>query len=281
MRKSLFLFLLFFPALLFSQVSAEKKLLSQMLTACDQFQGAKYFNSITERKKNGETNKKELSVKIKAHPVQIYVYCLKPDSGAEVLWRSGELNNQALIHPNKFPYVNLKMELYNSLLRKDDHHTLRELGFDYIGSMIGHYRNKLGVKFYSYLSIKDTIQWEGRRLIRLVFDYTDFAYLPYTVKEGENASTIGIQNYVNEYMIVCANEKVKDFHDVKEGQQIVIPNCFGKKVIFGIDSETMLPLLQEVYDEKGLFEKYELKGFQFNPKFEADEFTPDFKGYHF
>jgi hypothetical protein len=24
-----------------------------------------------------------------------------------------------------------------------------------------------------------------------------------------------------------------------------------------------------------------LKGFQFNPKFEADEFTPDFKGYHF
>jgi hypothetical protein len=191
------------------------------------------------------------------------------------------MNNHVLINPNGFPFINLKLDPYNSLLRRDGHHTVKELGFDYILSMVNHYRTKLGDKFYSYLNIKDTIDWDGRKLICLVFDYTDFTYTPYTVKKGENVTTIGIRNYVNDYMIVSGNEKIKDYHDVKTGQQVVIPNCFGKKIIFGVDLKTMLPLLQEVYDDKGLFEKYELKSFVINPKFEPDEFTSSFKDYHF
>ena len=88
-------------------------------------------------------------------------------------------------------------------------------------------------------------------------------------------------HYVNDFMIVCANETVKDFHDVSAKQTIRIPNCFGKKIVFGIDLNTKLPLLQEIYDEKGLFERYELKSFILDPKFDKEEFTSGYKGYHF
>ena len=281
MRKVHFLFLLLFSVHLFAQVDKKKEIATQMLNACEKIQGAKYDVITTERKKNGSITVKKLQVKLKTHPKQIYIYCIQPDSSAEVLWKPAEMKNEALVNPNGFPYINLKLDLYSSTLRKDDHHTIKELGFDYIYSMVTHIKNKLGDKFYSYLSIADTIQKDGRKLARIVFDYTDFAYIPYIIKKGENATTIAIMNDINEYMIVCANKNVKDFHDVKEGQQIVIPNCFGRKIIFGIDVETKLPLLQEVYDEKGLFERYELNNFILNPKFAEDEFTPDFKDYHF
>ncbi len=283
MRMSKFLFsvLLLLPTLIFSQIDKERAAVSAMLSACEKMQGAKYTVTTTERKKNGSTSVKKLQVKIKTHPRQIYLYCIQPDSGAEVLWKPAEMGNEALVNPNGFPYVNLKLNLYNANLRKDDHHTIKELGFDFIRSMVANISNKLGDKFYSYLSIADTIQKDGRKLALIVFDYSDFAYVPYTVKEDENVTSIAILNNLNEYMIVSANKKVKDFHDVKEGQQILIPNCFGKKIVFGIDVETKLPFLQEVYDEKGLFEKYELKNFILNPKFAEDEFREDFKDYHF
>lgn len=281
MRKCLFLLLFLYPVFLFSQIDKEKKIISQMTAACEQMKGAKYVIATTERKKSGKSDYNELLVKIKTHPMQIYVYSIKTNPGAEALWRDGEMSNHVLINPNGFPFINLRLDPYNTLLRKDGHHTVKELGFDYILSMVYHYQNVLGEKFYSYLSIADTIQWDGRKLVRLTFDYTDFIYVPYIVKKGENVSTISLMNYVNDYMIVCANEKVDDYHDLKTNQKIVIPNCFGKKIIFGIDLNTKLPLLQEVYDEKGLFERYELKSFLINPKFEPDEFTPSFKDYHF
>jgi hypothetical protein len=279
--EAIILFLLLSPALLFAQNDKEKKIISQMLTACEEIKGAKYLIITNERKKSGKMDHSELLVKIKTHPNEIYVYSITPDPGAEALWREGKLNNNVLINPNGFPFINLKLNRYNSLLRKDSHHTIKDLGFDYILTTVRHYENKLGAKFYSYLSIADTIQWDGRKLLRLIFDYTDFAYLPYTVRKDENATTISMAHYVNDYMIVCANPHVNDFHDVKTNQEILIPNCFGKKIIFGIDLKTMLPLLQEVYDDKGLFERYELKSFVINPKFEPGEFTPEFKDYHF
>jgi hypothetical protein len=281
MRKLYFLFFLLSPALLSAQAELEKKIISQMLTACEEIKGAKYLIVTNERKKSGRIDYSELLVKIQTHPTEIYVYSITPDPGAEALWREGKLNNDVLINPNGFPFINLKLNPYNSLLRKDSHHTIKELGFDYILTTVRHYENRMGEKFYSYLSISDTIQWDGKTLIRLVFDYTDFAYVPYKVRKGENATTISVNRYINDYLVVCANPKINDFHDVKTNEEILIPNCFGKKVVFGIDLKTMLPLLQEVYDDKGLFERYELKSFIINPKFEPDEFTPDFKDYHF
>jgi hypothetical protein len=281
MKKLLFLLLWSFPPILLAQVNQEKKIISQMLTACEQMKGARFMMASSEKKKDGSTVYKEILVKHQARPVRTYIYCIKPDAGSEVLWREGIINDHALVNPNGFPYVSLKLDLNNSLLRKDAHHSVKEIGFDYIKSMVFHYEKLLGEKFYSYLTIADTIQWDGKRIMRLVFDYADFAYSPYVIQKDENLLTIALTNYVSEYMILCANEKVDDFNDVKENQTIRIPNCFGKKVVFGIDLNTMLPLLQEVYNEKGLFEKYELKSFVINPKFDPSEFTPEYKGYNF
>jgi outer membrane lipoprotein-sorting protein len=281
MRKTLFLFLFLFPALLVAQVDKEKKIITQMLTACDQMKGAKFLMASSERNKKGKMIYKEMLVKHQSHPSYTYLYCVQPDAGSEVLWREGIMNDEVMVNPNGFPYVTLKLHLQNTLLRKDGHHTVKDIGFDYIYTMVSHYQNSLGDKFYSYLKITDTIPWDGRKIIRVVFDYTDFTYIPYLVRKGENVTTISETNYINDCMILTANKEVDDFNDVKANQTIRIPNYIGRKIAFGIDLSTMLPLLQEVYDEKGLFERYELKSFIFNPKFEPDEFTPDFKDYHF
>ena len=281
MRKFLFFFICCYPPILFAQVTKEKKIISQMLTACEQIKGARFLMESSEKTKHGKTINKEIVVKYQAHPSRTYIYCIKPDAGTEVLWREGVMNNEALVNPNGFPYISLKLDLNNSLLRKDAHHTVKDIGFDYIRTMVSHYQTILGEKFYSCLTIADTIQWDGKKLVRLVFDYTDFAYSPYLVQKGEDVTSISHSHYINDYMVVCSNAKVDDFDDVKSNQTIRIPNCFGKKVVFGIDLNTMLPLLQEVYNENGLFEKYELKRFVINPKFDPAEFTPEYKGYNF
>jgi len=281
MKYPVFLLSLICWKFAFSQTQAEKQIIDNMLLACEQVKACSFILASEERKKEGNIDKSEMLVKLQTHPTKIYVMVLNPNAGAEALWRQGEMKDHLLINPNGFPFVNLRFDPYNSFLRKTSHHTIKEIGFDYVVSMVHHYRRELGENFYSFLNITDTVQWEGRYCIRLTFDYSDFTYRPYTVGKGENATTIGMLNYVNDYMIVCANENMKDFHDVKLGQEVLVPNMFGKKVVFFVDRSTMLPLVQEVYDQNGLFEKYEMKSFILDPNFSDDEFTPKHKGYGF
>jgi len=117
--------------------------------------------------------------------------------------------------------------------------------------------------------------------MKMEFDYPEFGYKNYMVKKDENVTAIAAQNFVHEYMIVSANKDVDDIHDVEEGQQILIPNMFARKIIFYVDLQTYLPLVQEIHDEKGFFEKYEYKSFILNPTFVTEEFTSEYKDYGF
>ena len=56
---------------------------------------------------------------------------------------------------------------------------------------------------------------------------------------------------------------------------------FARKIVFYVDLQSHLPLVQEIYDEKGFFEKYEYKSFVLNPAFDPQEFTSEYKDYGF
>ncbi len=278
-----FIIFLFIPSLLFAQRNTDKErlVLEQMTNACATLKSASFIIHTTERIKNGNIEDGEIFVKLQHIPLKMYLHMYLPRVGVEILYRSGELNNQLYISPNAFPYINLKLSPNSMLVRGTSHHTVLEIGFDYLMKMIGHYKTTFGEKLYDYLAITDTVQFEYHRCIKMEFDYPLFNYTTQTVKEGENLLDIAGRNFVSEYMMVCANKAIDDIYDVKTGQQIRVPNMFGRKIIFLIDIKTMLPLVQEIHDDKGFFEKYEYKSFVFNPGFDPAEFTPGYKGYGF
>ncbi len=271
------LVLFFFSA--FSQTPKPKEILEKMLNACEAIKTAKFTLKSFERLTNGVMSESVMLVKYEAEPKKVYLFCVNPNAGTEVLYRHGWINDKLFINPSGFPFVNMKLSPYSSLVRKDTHHTIHQIGFDYISSMIRFYLNMYGENFYKYVSIIDTIKWENHTCIQLSYDFTEFDTRPYTVSTGETVTTIGAKLHLNDYSILLMNPGISDYDHVHPGQVIKVPNFYNRRVDFYIDKVTWLPLVQEVYDKKGLYERYELKSFIFNPKFESDEFTPTFKDY--
>ena len=278
--KLLFIFLSF-PFFSFSQDQQSKVLLKKMLDACDAVKSAKFILNSTETETKGFVEKSEMIVKLQTDPLKIYLYMVYPHAGAECLWKKGEASNRVLVNPNGFPYINLKLSPYNSLLRQDSHHLISDLGFDYMTSMTKYYLNKMGDSFFRYLRITDTLEWDHRTCYELTFDYVPFSYIDYTVKINETLTSIAAQFHISDYVLLQHNPKVKDYDAVKAGQVIRIPNFYNRKIIFYVDHLNFLPLAQIIYDENGLLEKYEMKSFILNPDLKAEEFSSSYHEYGF
>jgi len=279
MRLSLILLLL--PFMVVAQVDRERKALESMMSACEKLKSASFILSTEERIKNGSIEKGEMFVKLQHVPLCMYLHIHSPDAGVEILYRKKDWNNNLYVNPNGFPYVNLKLDMNNLKVRQNSHHSIGDIGFDYLMNMIRHYKSAFGESLYNYLTISDTITFERHKLMKMEFDYPEFAYTNYVVKKDENVVGIAAKNFVHEYMIISANKDINDINDVDEGDQIRIPNMFARKIIFYVDLQSHLPLVQEIYDENGFFEKYEYKSFVMNPTFAPEEFTSEYKDYGF
>jgi len=82
-------------------------------------------------------------------------------------------------------------------------------------------------------------------------------------------------------MIKEQNKKIRNYSEIREGQDLLIPNYYSKMTVMYIDKEYMVPLLIRVYDEKGLFESYQYLNLQVNSPIDPEEFTKGYKDYHF
>jgi hypothetical protein len=282
MQSALRIFLAFiFSISIAAGQNPAKGVMMKMVSACDANKSGKFTLRSIERLVNGKMTESTMLVKYIAKPKKIYLYCVEPSPGTEVLFREGWLNDRLYVNPSGFPYVNLKLSPFSSLVRKDTHHTIYQIGFEYIATMIHFYSEMYGERFYRYLNIKDTVNFDNRKCIHLSFEFKEFQQVRYTVLPGETITTIADKFHLNDYSILLLNPDIPDYDNVKAGQVIRIPNFYNRRVDFYVDTFTWLPLIQEVYDDKGLFERYELKSFVNNPDFTADEFTPEFKGYSF
>lgn len=272
---------LLFSLSAFSQEQQAKALMKKMLDACDAVKSAKFILNSTEKEIDGKIEESAMIIKMQTEPVNIYLYMLHPHAGAECLWKKGVASNKVLVNPNGFPFINLKLSPYNSLLRQDSHHLIPEIGFEYITSMTKYYMLKMGESFYKYLQITDTMVWDNRKCLELTFDFTPFQYVDYTVKLNETLTTIAAQFHISDYMLLRNNPKVKDYDSVKPGQVIKVPNFYNRKIIFYVDQSNFLPLTQITYDEKGLLERYEMRSFVLNPVIQPEEFSSTFPDYGF
>ena len=114
----------------------ERKALDQMLNACEKLRSASFILSTSERLKNGSMEKGEMFVKLQHVPLCMYLHIYQPNVGVEILYRKDDWKNSLYVNPNGFPYVNLKLDMNSKNVRKNSHHSISDIGFDYLLNMI-------------------------------------------------------------------------------------------------------------------------------------------------
>ncbi len=253
-----------------------RDLIDKIFAAVENVKTLRYSLQCNERIK-GKMQHTESKVKLQVSPRKLYLYI----KGIEVLWVQGQNNGNALVNPNSFPYINLNLDPYGSLMRADQHHTIHEMGYQYLYDILKDGYKKAGDNLNKYFTVMPDEKHNGRDCYKLAIAFPDFAWVPYTVKKGENLTTIARKLRVSEYMVLENNPKLGGYNDVKEGQVIKVPNAYAKMTLLLVDKEYLLPVNNKVFDEKGLFETYEYFDLKVNPPIAPEEFTKDFNGYNF
>jgi outer membrane lipoprotein-sorting protein len=282
MRRFLILILtltLFLNSLIASAQNC-KQIIDDMLSSIARVNTLKFKLKRIERIE-GKYLKSEAEMKFSKPLKAAYSYLQSPTHGLEILYIDGKNGNNACVNPNSFPYVTLNLDPYGSTMRKDNHHTIHEVGFRYISGIISHMIRKSGVDYDKYFSYQGEVLLENRPCYKIVIDYTEFKYLPYTIKAGETITTIGYALFVSDYLILEKNPDIDDYLDVVPGQIIQVPNAYASKTVLYIDKANYMPIFQAMYDEKGLYEQFEFLNLQVNPNIPDEEFTKEYKDYNF
>lgn len=254
-----------------------KEILQNTIASVAKIQTLKFHLKVNERFK-GKIISTESQIKINISPRKVYIYL----NGPELLWLEGKNNDNALINPGGFPYMNLNLDPMGSIMREKQHHTIYEAGFDYFADIIKNSINMAEDELDTYFKCTGLLTVDEHECYFVTAEYPDFKYVDYTVQQGETLVTIAHKLKVSDYMLLELNsDKVSNYRDVKPNQKIKVPNMYGSKMILYIDKDLLVPRVIKVYDEKGLFESYEYHNLEINPKLSEEEFTKDYKGYKF
>jgi outer membrane lipoprotein-sorting protein len=232
-----------------------------------------------EERIDGDLVKQVTAVKLIRRPYQLYLNQRYPKKGVEILCRLGE--NKALINPNAFPWFNLNLDPYGSLMRRGQHHTVYDSGFDLMSSILHRELARIGNDTATHIYYKGIVDWQGRPAYHIEMDNPDYQYTTYHVQLGEDLNSIAKKLNINEYAILEINEDIDFYDEVSPGQALQVPSSYAKKMILYIDQAYMLPLVIKVFDGKGLYEQYAYKNFILNPTFHDGEFTSEYKDYGF
>jgi outer membrane lipoprotein-sorting protein len=278
MKKTV-LALLFLSSLSASAQITVDELLNKTVAAIDNLKTATYTLNQSERIK-GKMRDGVIETRLQVSPFKVYLKIQAPakDAGTELLYVDGERGGKCLVNPNSVP-INVNLAVTDKRVVEDQHHTLTESGFKYFKGIIVQMRKKYADKINDYVKLSN-VKWLGKEYYKADINFPDFAYENYTVLAGEDVRKIARKKYINEYMILEINN-LSDYSAVKAGQVIKIPNVYAKRTVLYVDKVNFLPVIQELYDDKGLYEKYSMTNLKINPVFSPDEFTKDCKLYKF
>ena len=253
--------------------------------ALKMFKKTSTINSLTyiitkQERIDGKMRKQKSFTKMEKSPFKVYVRQLFPKEGMEVLYVEGE-NKKALINPNGFPWINLKLNPTEGIMRNNQHHTIFQSGFDHVASILEFLSKKYHSEIEDLVIYNGIVKHKNQVCYSISFENPYFKYIDYKVGKNETITNIAAKYKLSEYMILEKNPLIKDYKDVKAGQSIIIPNDYSTKMLLYINKETLVPMRMDVYDDKGLYEKYEYSEITINPEIPSEEFSPDYLGYGF
>lgn len=238
--------------------------------------------TLTKRERvDGKMLSQTSKVKLNRNPYMVYVNQSEPKEGVEVLYVNGQNDGKALVNPNGFPWVNVSLTPNSFIMRKDQHHTVEDAGFDLLISILEHLVQKYRTQIHQMISVQDTLIENYGKCKRIAFTNPYFAYVNYQVQAGENLHTIAKRFNICDHMILEKNKGIDDYEDVQAGQWIKIPNDYSPKMTLIVMGEKLIPVYMKVYDDLGLYEEYRYAEITVNPVIDRKEFQRDYEGYNF
>ena len=228
--------------------------------------GNTYFKAVSDNK-----------ILMKPHKV----YFRNPEKKLEILYVEGENDDKALVKPHVFPYVTMSLSTTGSLMRKNQHYTLHELGFEFLAHSVAIALSKEKENFAKAVTYFGKHEKNGYTCHLFVYEARNFPYTEYTVKANETVTSIALKLNLNEYLIRHKNNLINEFDYLKPGMKLKVPVYYCKKVVLFIDDKKLLPVSVSVFDDDGLLESYDFTNIIVNKPFDPKEFTRDYPAYHF
>lgn len=225
---------------------------------------------------------KKLKFHMQASPKKVYMKDLV--KGVELLYVNGWNNNKGYINPNGFPWINVSLSIYDNRVVAENHHTIDDVGMSFVNILLKGFEGTIGQtgrtksSLYTY---KGEITHNGRACYKLeIVPPIEFKYRYYTTTRDQSLIQLSRRIVASDFLIKEKNN-LSYTRTIKKGTKLLVPTAYAKKVIVYIDKKTYMPIVQMLYDDKGLLEKYEYKNFTRYPKFASNEFTTDCSTYGF
>ena len=214
-------------------------------------------------------------MKLTYKPLRIYI---KNQKGVEVLWVAGQNGGDAWVYPASFPYVTLSLDPNGKLMRGNQHHTALQAGFGTIADLLRSTGLRQDNSFSrSFRYTGDTVLL-GRPGYVLRSVYPQFRYVNYRAGKNETIATVAERFGCGEYRVFERNNLTIG-EKIPEGKMLQVPNAYGRRTTVCIDPKTYLPIMVQVNDDKGLFEKFEFLDVIANQPIPLEEFTKDYNSY--
>lgn len=231
-----------------------------------------------EERINGKLLKQITSAHLRQEPYSLYLFQEHPKEGVEILVRSKQ--DRPLVNPNAFPWFNINLDPFGPIMRKNQHHTVFDSGFDLLMTTLERELEAMGDNT-SNIKYNGLVEWENRPAYEIEVFYPDYGKRLYKVMMGEDLNAIARKLNVNEFSILELNKDIDYYDDVNPGDEIMVPSSYAKRMVLLVDTEYMLPMVTRVYDDKGLYEQYSYRKFIHNPVFDSQEFKSDYSKYGF
>lgn len=216
-------------------------------------------------------------IRVNTHPRKLYF--INPAKKLEVLYNS-EVSKKAVVKPHVFPYLTVHLDPLGNLMRKSQHYTIHELGFEFIAKTIAlTLRNEKEIP--EHFTYHGKVQKNGYSCHLLQFEDDSYSYRKYTVGDKETATSIAYKLCVNEYLLRHKNNLLNEFAYLKKGKVIGVPTLYCKKAVIYVDEKQMVPVSISLFDDEGLFESYTFSSTTVNKPFPKDEFLLGNKAYGF
>jgi|GEM_PF-1892028 len=264
-----------------SPSSRPLEILEKMIGRCRDIRTLEYVGIQRERMAGKMVGNRAL-YRVAREPLRIYFREYSPREGLEILYHEGRRRNKLLIHPNQFPWFNLRLSPSHRQVRKHSHHLLTDAGYDYLISVLDHMIQKYPRRIHEMLSfLPEPESEEDTGKIRIQLDNPFFAYIPLRITRQRSLTRIAARRKISDYMILEKNPDIRYYDDLSPGQVIQVPNDYCRRMVITLDSRRSIPLRILLYDDRGIFEDYRFTRVVINPAFSSREFEPDNPGYNF
>ncbi|MBT2559396.1 DUF1571 domain-containing protein [Hymenobacter sp. ISL-91] len=280
-RRSLYLPILALAGLLSSSATpaaapaiTTETLISRLTNAIDNLKTLR-CNVRAQERLAGKYQQARTAMKMNFSPYKVY---LRNDQGIEVLYVTGQNSGDAWVYPNSFPYVTLSLDPQGSIMRKGQHHSVLEAGYGTISDLLDSSGERINPGFEKTFRYTGDTTVVGRPAYVLRSRYPQFRYVSYKPTKAETTKAIANKFGCGEYRILERNG-LSPGATVAAGKTIQVPNAYGSRITICIDQKLYLPLVVQVNDDKGLFEKFEFSDVVANQPIPAPEFAKGFKGY--